>query len=294
MRRLLQDLSIACGIYVAWILLVIYGNSIPLILLFVLGGYVTCLHGSLQHIAVHGYPFRRGWLNTLLVYPPLAFYYPYVTYRSTHLEHHNVETLTDVSTDPESLYVSKTHWDSLSEISKSVYRFSFTLLGRLLIGPFVTLYLLWKGQLRQIIEGDVQCAVTWLSHIAGCIAIMLFVSYVGQMPVWKYLLCFAYPGISFTLLRSYTEHRWSDIEEERSIIVEGSVISRLLYLNNNYHWVHHENPGLPWQEVSRMFNERRDEILRSNGNFYYKGYFQMFARLFKDRLIDPIHPAQAN
>ncbi len=294
MKRLFTDISIACGIYLSWFILVYYGNDIPLILLFLAGGYVTCLHGSLQHIAVHGYPTRSRWLNTLIVYPPLAFYFPYVVYRTSHLEHHQVDTLTDVETDPESVYVSKSHWDQLSSISKAVYRVNFTLAGRLLIGPFISLYLLWKDQARRIISGDLQCALTWVIHISACVAIALFVSMVAQLPIWKYLLCFAYPGISMTLLRSYTEHRWSDREGERSIIVEGSPISRLLYLNNNYHWVHHEDPGLPWQDVSKEFNKRRTEILQTNGDFYYKGYFQMFARFFKDRLIDPIHPMQAN
>ncbi len=294
MKRLIIDLSIACGIYLTWIILVIYGNDIPLILLFLLGGYVTCLHGSLQHIAVHGYPTRWQWFNTCLAYPPLALYFPYSTYRSSHLQHHRVTTLTDVETDPESVYISKSHWDGLSELSKIIYRFNFTFAGRLLIGPFVSTYLLWKDQIRQIVNGNVQCAINWLFHLLACLAVLLFVSNVSSLPVWKYFLCFCYPGISLTLLRSYTEHRWSENEDERSIIVEGSPITRLLYLNNNYHWVHHENPGLPWQEVRIVFNQRREEILRSNGHFYYRGYWQMLTRLFKDRMIDPIHPIQVD
>lgn len=292
-KWLAVDLVITVGIYIAWVLLVIYGNDLPLVLLFILGGYVTCLFGSLQHIAVHGYPTKWNWLNTLLVFPPLAFYFPYHTYRESHLEHHKIEKLTDVETDPESLYIAKSHWDSLNNLSKAVYRFNFTLVGRLLIGPFVSLYLLWKGESRRILAGDRTCAVTWLLHFAAIIALSLLIQYGTTMPLWKYLLCFAYPGVSLTLLRSYTEHQWSNDEGERSIIVEGSPISKLLYLNNNYHWVHHENPRLPWQEVSTEFNKRRAEILQANGDFYYRGYLQMFAHLFKDKLIDPIHPLEA-
>ncbi len=293
-KRLFIDLSIICGTYFAWTILVIHGNDIPLPLLFLLGGYITCLHGSLQHIAVHGYPTRWAWLNTGLVYPPLAFYFPYFTYRDSHLQHHRAETLTDVETDPETLYLSQSHWNNLNSISKAVYRFNFTILGRLLIGPFVSLYRLWKEQARHIIDGKIECITTWFFHWVACLLILLFIAQFSALPIWKYLLCFVYPGISLTLLRSYTEHRWSNRPGERSIIVEGSPISRLLYLNNNYHWVHHENPGLPWQEVSRVFDQRRDEILQINGQFYYKGYFHMLSRLIKDRLIDPIHPVQAD
>lgn len=293
-NRLAVDLAMTLGIYTAWTLLVVYGNDLPLILLFVLGGYVTCLHGSLQHIAVHGYPTRWRWLNTLLAYPPLAFYFPYPAYRESHLAHHRVEELTNVETDPESLYLSKEHWNSLNSLSKAIYRVNFTLAGRLLIGPFVSQYLLWKGESRRMLAGNRTCAANWFFHIAALLAISLLIQYWTSMPLWKYLLCFAYPGISLTLLRSYTEHRWSADAAERSIIVEGSAISRLLYLNNNYHWVHHENPKLPWQDMSKEFNRRRAEILNSNGNFYYKGYFQILAHLFKDKLIDPIHPLETS
>ncbi len=292
MNRLFVDLTITFGIYLTWFVIVIYGNSMPTLLLFIMGGYLVCLHGSLQHIAVHGYPTRWHWLNTLLVYPPLAFFYPYQTYRDSHIVHHKVETLTDVESDPESVYLSRAHWDSLNTLSQSIYRFNFTLLGRLLIGPFVALHRLWISEASKILAGDKSAAGVWLVHITACSAIALFVHFVTAMPLWKYLLCFVYPGISLTLLRSYTEHRWSNDAKQRSIIVEGSFVSRLLYLNNNFHWVHHENPALPWQDVSSVYQQRRAEILNANGNFYYKGYFQMLRRLFRDRWIDPIHPLE--
>ena len=259
-----------------------------------MGGYVTCLHGSLQHIAVHGYPTRYQWLNSLIVYPPLIFFFPYPTYRKSHTIHHQCEVLTDAETDPESVYLSKNHWDRLNRLGKLIYRFNFTLTGRLLIGPFVSLYLLWKGEFQAILAGDRQRAQIWLIHIAFSAVILIFVTQVGEMAVWKYLLCFAYPGISLTLLRSYCEHRWSPSEDERSLIIEGSPISRLLYLNNNYHWIHHENPALPWQQVSIEFDRRKEEILRLNGNYYYRGYLDVFKRLWKDRSIDPVHPYFTN
>ncbi len=293
-KWIFADIALVCGIYSAWFLLVIFGNSLPLIVLFVLGGYVTCLHGSLQHIAVHGYPTRWKRLNELVVYPPLAFYYPYPTYRNSHLQHHSTEILTDAESDPESLYLSKTHWENLNAAGRMIYRFGFTLVGRLLIGPVVSLYLLWKSQAQQILNGDIACLRIWAVHLCACGAIMLFVVLVGEMALWKYIVCFVYPGISLTLLRSYTEHQWSDNKQERSIVIEGSPISRLLYLNNNFHWVHHDNPGLPWQEVARVFKERRAEILERNGHFYYRGYDQVLLRLLKDRMIDPVHPLQTS
>ncbi len=287
------DISLGIGIYAGWLTLVVYGESFPLVALFILGGYVSALHGGFQHLAVHGYPTRYKWFNTLLAYPPLTLYFPYPTYRDTHLEHHRVEVLTDVETDPESIYLTREQFDSMGRFRKWLYRFNFTLAGRLLIGPFISLFHLWKSELRCIFAGDTQRLRIWLIHAAWCAGILMFVQLSG-LPVWKFLLCFVYPGISLILFRSYTEHRWSPAEDERSLVVEGSFLTRLLYLNNNYHWVHHENPGLPWRMIPEIFNQRREEILRRNGNFYYKSYGEILKRLWKDKLIDPVHPQQAH
>ena len=287
------DITLGVGIYTCWLALVMYGNSLPLAALFILGGYISGLHSSFQHIAVHGYPTRCEWFNTLLVYPPLSLYYPYPTYRDSHLEHHRVDVLTDVETDPESIYLTREQFDRLGRFGKWLYRLNFTLAGRLLIGPFISLFHLWKSELKFIVAGDTQRLRIWSIHAIWCAGILMFVQLSG-LPVWKFLLCFVYPGISLILFRSYTEHRWSPAQDERSLIVEGSFLTRLLYLNNNYHWVHHENPGLPWRMLPEVFNQRKDEILRRNGNFYYRGYSDILKRLWKDKLIDPVHPRQAH
>ena len=281
---------VTCATYASWVLLILYGNSWPLLLLFAAGGYIVCLHGSLQHLAVHGQLSDRKWLNTVLAYPPLAIYFPYPIYLEEHTNHHNCDVLTDADTDPESLYVDPEHWSNLGSISKWIYRINFTVGGRMLIGPAVSLYLLCKNEIHKFIEKDYRRAGTWSLHFALSATILAFAYQVGGIPPWKYLLCFAFPGVSLTLLRSYTEHRWSDTETERSIVVEGSPVSQLLYLNNNFHWVHHENPGLPWYQLPAVFEERKESILQSNGNFYYSGYFDILRRIWKDKLINPIHP----
>ena len=284
-------LLIATGCYAAWILLILYGNLIPVWLLFFLGGFVVCLHGSLQHEAVHGRPTSKPWLNTLLVTPPLSLGYPYTIYREEHTRHHEVEVLTDAENDPESLYFTPDQWSKKSVLFQYIHIINFTLLGRMTIGPFVSIVTLWRNQTRKILNGDVNRAVTWVIHILLCGAVLLMAYQVGEMPVWKYIMCFAYPGIALTLLRSYTEHRWSDIDTERSIVVEGSWVTQLLYLNNNFHWVHHEKPQLPWYEISREFKRRREEVLRNNGEFYVRGYWQMLPRLWLDKFKVPVHPS---
>ena len=206
--QLLIDLLVVIGIYGSWTLLIVYGDQLPMLLLFIAGGYVTCMHGSLQHIAVHGSPTSNNRLNAIIAYPPLALYYPFSVYRESHLQHHRIEDLTNYEVDPESLYVSRQHWQHLNSLSKFVYRFQFTLLGRLTIGPIVSFYHLFRSEFLRIRSGETKQIRVWFWHLLACIGVLAFVSELAGMAIWKYILCFAYPGISLTLLRSYTEHRY--------------------------------------------------------------------------------------
>ena len=106
----------------------------------------------------------------LLVYPPLILYFPYPTYRESHLIHHECDVLTDVATDPESVYLSQAHWNSLNQLSQFIYKINFTLAGRMLIGPFISLYHLWKSESKLILAGDFERARIWLIHIVLCAA----------------------------------------------------------------------------------------------------------------------------
>ena len=47
---------------------------------------------------------------------------------------------------------------------------------------------------------------------------------------------------------------------------------RLLFLNNNLHVVHHENPGVAWYVLPQRFARERAEVLRRNGGYYFSGY----------------------
>ena len=288
-RTVASTWLVAFSVYSVWLMLVLFGNTLPVWLLFILGGYTVCLHGSLQHEAVHNRPFAQRWMNTLLVFPPLALWYPYSIYREEHLLHHQCTDLTNPEMDPESLYFTPVEWDKFSKLTKWVYRVNFTMAGRLIIGPVISMFTLWKVAVLKVMRGDYQHARVWTGHVTLCVAILVFANGVGGLPVWKYLLCFAFPGIMLTLLRSYTEHRWATAQNERSLIVEGSPVSQLLYLNNNFHSLHHENPALPWYEIRALYRSRKSQILEHNGNFMYPGYLFILSRIFKDKLIDPLH-----
>src|SRR5262245_51859994 len=115
-------LAVAVGIYAAFGLLTWFYAALPWWLLLPLGGYVVALHGSLQHEAVHGYPFRLPWLNSLVVGPSLWLWLPYGEYRWAHLRHHRDEWLTDPVEDPESYYMTPARWQQIGSLHRSYRR----------------------------------------------------------------------------------------------------------------------------------------------------------------------------
>lgn len=87
-----------------------------------------------------------------------------------------------------------------------------------------------------------------------------------------YIVLFAYPGLSLTLLRSFNEHRLAAEPAERTIINEGGPLTRLLFLNNNLHALHHAQPGLAWYELPQHYRRRRTALLAANGGYFVEGY----------------------
>lgn len=67
----------------------------------------------------------------------------------------------------------------------------------------------------------------------------------GFSPVW-FVLAVSYPALALTKVRSFYEHRAADDPLARSVINEAGLFWRVLFLNLNYHSVHHDLPGVPW------------------------------------------------
>lgn len=278
------------GNYVVWLLLTWYHASIPWWLLLFLGAFSVCLHGSLQHEFLHGHPTSRDWLNKLLVWLPLGLWMPYTIYRDSHIAHHRCERLTDPTQDPESFYIKSAQYKRLPNVARFILSINNTLAGRLVIGPIVAVSQFWFKQARRMISGDRRYVGVWMWHLAGCAAVLTWVLTVCGLPLGQYVLLFAWPGLSLTLLRSYTEHRPSENTGQRTIIVEGSWVTRLLFLNNNYHHVHHSESALAWYQLAKRYNETRESVNQENGGFYFGSYYDIF-RNYLFRLKDaPVHP----
>ncbi|MEX0808639.1 MAG: fatty acid desaturase [Dongiaceae bacterium] len=289
----LATLGLILLTYTAFGLVTWFHALLPWWALAPIGAIIVCFHGSLQHEAVHGYPFHARWANTALMFPSLNLWMPYTLYRHTHLVHHRDEDLTLPGIDPESFYVDPIRWQRMSRWQRRIMQATNTLFGRLLLGPAVIAWVTGAQAIRNIAAGDMIAIRDWSLHLLGLSAIGIWVVGVCGMNPLVYIACFAYPGTSLTLLRSFAEHRAAHEPGGRTAIVEADWFFGLLYLFNSYHVVHHNEPGLAWYRRPRQFHARRDEYLTDNGGYHFGGYREI-ARRYWLRSKEPVaHPLRA-
>jgi fatty acid desaturase len=281
---------LAAGIYVTFGFLTWYHQIIPWWLLLPLGGFTVCLHGSLQHEAVHGFPFRGRFLNSLLVYPSLWLWLPYLTYRELHLTHHRDERLTCPIDDPESNYLTAEQWAALNPLHQRLRVIMTTVAGRLLVTPIYCFYRAGRQLAKAVAARDMHHIGQWLVHLPAVAIVLWWVMGVCGMPFWQYLLCFAYPGLSLTLLRSFCEHRAAADTASRTAIVEAGPVMSFLYLNNNLHFVHHNEPNSPWHARPARYRQIRDQVIAANGGYCLAGYSEVLRRWFLTPKEPVVHP----
>jgi fatty acid desaturase len=112
------------------------------------------------------------------------------------------------------------------------------------------------------------------------------------MPVWAYLVA-AYVGTALLKIRTYLEHRAHEAARARTVIIESRGPFSLLFLNNNFHVVHHMHPAVAWYKLPAMYAARKEHYQRRNEAYVYPSYTEIFRRyLFaaKDPVPHPIWP----
>lgn len=278
------------GVYLAFGALTWLGASLPWWALLPPGAYLVCLHSSMQHEALHGHPTPQSWLNAALVYPSLALWLPYLRYARLHRLHHRNELLTHPREDPESYYLLPERWESLSAPTRLLYRLNNTLAGRLVLGPAIAVTRLLIDDIGRARGGERGVATAWLAHLPAAGLTLAWLSLVCGMPLWVYLLAFAYPGTSLMLLRSYLEHRAHEEIDARTAIVEAGPVMSLLYLNNNLHAAHHAAPGLAWYRLPAWYRQRRDQLLAANRGYRLDGYGAVARRYLLAAKESVVHP----
>lgn len=273
-------LAVAACIYGGFGLATWYHREIPWWVLLPLGGYLVAWQGSLQHEVVHGHPTPWPWLNEALVLPSLWLWLPFRRYRESHLTHHNDEFLTDPLADPESYYVSSDQWDRASKPWRLLLTIRNSLAGRLIVGPLLAVFAYIRMEIASWGCRDTQRLPALSLHLASCALTLYWVLGICGMSFWSYLLFFAYPGLSLTLLRSYLEHRAHPNPAARTAVVEAEWPLALMFLNNNLHVAHHEAPGLAWYKLPARFRADRERMLLANGGYFFKGYREVVRRYF--------------
>jgi fatty acid desaturase len=249
---------------------------------------------SLTHEVLHGHPFRNQMLSEALVFPGLTVYVPYLRFKDLHLQHHFDPALTDPYDDPESNFQDPAVWAHLSGLTKTVLRFNNTLFGRMLVGPAVSFWALVKGDLALAAKGDRRVLLAWGLHLPGLALVLVWLALMDAMPLWAYLLA-AYLGWSLLKIRTYLEHRAHEVARARTVVVESQGPLSLLFLNNNFHVVHHMHPATPWYRLPALYFGNRDHYLRRNDGYVYRSYVEIFRHyLFraKDPVPHPIFPVE--
>jgi fatty acid desaturase len=282
-RLELPTWGLIAAIYGGWLACVLHWQALgpwlgtPLLIV------LTAWYMSLQHELIHGHPTRNARFNALFGQLPLAVWYPYAVYRDSHLGHHNNETLTLPGVDPETYYVSQA-----GDGGRSLWlrRFRNTTGGRLLVGPALA----WSQTVRAAWRArDRQTALTWSGHIVLLTMLLAFVQRAGISPLF-YVFAIAYPALSLTMVRSLFEHRAVESEHARSVINEAAWPWRILFLNLNYHLVHHLNPGLPWFQLRLAYMARREKYLECSDGFVEHGYLPLLWRYRSTPVIADVHP----
>ena len=288
--------AVLAGCYALWAAALVWHEALGPLGFALIGGYAVALHASLQHEALHGHPTRSAAVNEALVFLPLNLMLPYRRFRETHLKHHRDERLTDPYDDPETWYLAEGDWRAASPVLRGLLLVNATLAGRLLLGPWLSMFGLVRADLRELLARETplmrrrRLLDAWARHVAGAaMALGIIVGLAGVDPLF-YLLCGVWPGYALLMLRTYAEHRAAEHPAERTAVVEAEPIFGLLFLNNNLHAVHHAHPTVPWYRLPAIWRRERGRVLAENGGYFINGYRAVLWRwLFRRR--EPVaHP----
>jgi len=282
--------ALAVLIYASLGLLTWFHASIPLWLFVPLGAWFAAWHASMQHEIIHGHPTRNRTLNRFIACWPVLLWLPYESYRISHLVHHRDERLTDPLDDPESHYWTPEDWAALGAVRRLIITVNATFLGRITIGPAWSIFRFLQAEARAVLSGDTMRRRIWAVHALQAAVVLFWLVVVCRMNPLLYVAAIVYPATALMLIRSYAEHRADSEVDERTAIVENAPVLGLLFLYNNLHVVHHEEPMLPWYEIPAWYRANRERLIRENGGLVYSGYFDIARRFLLTAHDSPVHP----
>jgi fatty acid desaturase len=289
-----RTVALAVLVFSTWIAVVVGFRRLPLPVAILFLGVASAWHSSLQHELIHGHPFRnqnQRW-NAVLGWLPLGIWLPYGSYRDSHLTHHRNEFLTDPLEDPESWYRSRSSWLNASTPMRALLWVNRTLIGRVLIGPWLSILGFVRSEFFAIIRGDQRKLRQWSVHLPLAAGVVVFAVGVCQIPLWQFVFGDVFVGTAFILIRSFAEHRWLPGTETKSAMVRAGVFWRVLYLNNNLHHAHHARPKLAWYLLPKAADAMGASEAAQAGAGFYDGYGELFRKHAVRPFDQPLHPAE--
>lgn len=281
------------AVYGGWFTTALNARTIGMPLAISILAVLSCLYLSLQHELLHGHPTRFPLLNALFGVAPLAVWFPYAVYRESHLRHHNDAHLTDPDLDPESYFVSAERWRGAGPALRFLLVIRNTFFGRIVLGPWFSIAKAIVSALTRIARGNGRIAGAWALHLALLGLLTTWLAHRCGISPALFVFGVGYPALALSAVRSFQEHRAADNIPERTVINEASWAWRLLFLNNNFHAVHHDLPSVPWFALARVYHGHRDEYLRRNGGFLVRGYSEWLVRHGVQPVAPALHPLHA-
>ena len=280
--------SLISACYIGWAVALFWLAAVSLTGATVALAVLVTLHSSLTHEVLHGHPFRSRFWNEVTMWLPLGILVPYGRFRDLHLAHHRDSQLTDPYDDPESNYLDPEVWQRQPAWMRRILLVNNTLAGRILIGPVVGMAMFYRSEWRLIRGGDRAAMVSWGAHLPGVAAVLAVVLASG-VPLWAYGIA-VYVSTGILRIRTFLEHQAHERCRARTVIIEDRGLLAFLFLNNNFHVVHHMHPGVPWHKLPALYRSGRARFLTINDGYVYRSYGEVFRRyLFRRK--DPVaHP----
>lgn len=254
---------------------------------------VITLHSSLQHEVLHGHIFKAAIMRYLVAFPALGIFVPYERFRDTHLDHHVDTRLTDPYDDPESNFQDPVEWERKPFIIRTFYTLNNTLMGRMVFGPAISLMAFYKKDMKAIFDGETRIIRAYAMHGLGLWPVLLWLQELSPLSITSYLIA-SYAGMSILKIRTYLEHRAHENANGRSVIIEDRGLLSLLFLNNNYHALHHEKPWLAWYKLPVEYRKFRDAVLTRNDHYIFKNYAQIFRKFLLKQKDHVAHPLRSS
>lgn len=276
-------------IYGGWFFIASHARGFGLSVAIPLLAVFSTWYMSLQHELLHGHPTRSSFVNGLIGFAPLAVWFPYRVYRDLHLQHHDDPHLTHPEIDPESYFVSRDAWRQAGMLMRVLLIARNTFAGRLLLGPAFSIAATATQALRKVARGDASDVPAWLAHLAALAVLMAWLDRACGIAPWLFIAGVGYPALALSAVRSFHEHRAAASHEHRSVINEAAWFWRLLFLNNNFHLVHHDLPHVPWFALRQVYRTSAQQYRERSGGFLVKGYGE-WARLYAFAAVaNPVH-----